>query len=114
VAAVAAPLPGWQDEAAAAIAAMLPAACDLDVQPSHVCGVGLEGLSMAQLEALEVSAVLCCAALCCAVLCCAVLCCAVLCCAVLCCAVWLPAVSVAACVSSSMGRCKCTLCSQPR
>jgi hypothetical protein len=45
--------PEWLDGAVAAIAAALPAALHLDIQPQHVCGVGLEGLSICQLEALE-------------------------------------------------------------
>ena len=33
--------------------AALPSACDLELAPAHLCGLGLSGLSAAQLEALE-------------------------------------------------------------
>lgn len=46
----------WVGAAVAWMAEAHPAAAALDLQPSHVCGLGVEGLSAAQLDALEVRA----------------------------------------------------------
>lgn len=49
------PSSDWLQEAQRAMAQECPIAVDLEVQPWHVLGVGLETLSMSQLDAVEVS-----------------------------------------------------------